>query len=89
MADARANRDEQQPDRIARRAYQRFEERGREHGHDQEDWFEAEKEVQGRERESERGADNRDRIAGDVDARRLEESARGLGRSSRTDSSER
>ena len=29
---------------IARRAYERFEARGREHGRDQEDWFEAERE---------------------------------------------
>jgi hypothetical protein len=32
-------------DLIARRAYQRFEERGREHGHDLDDWLEAEREV--------------------------------------------
>ena len=30
---------------IARRAYQRFEERGREHGRDVEDWLEAERDV--------------------------------------------
>ncbi len=30
-------------DAIARRAHERFEQRGREHGHDQEDWFEAER----------------------------------------------
>ena len=30
---------------VARRAYQRFEERGREHGRDLEDWFEAEREI--------------------------------------------
>ena len=35
-------------DRIARRAYQRFEERGREHGHDLDDWFEAERDVENR-----------------------------------------
>jgi hypothetical protein len=34
-----------QEDRIARRAYERFEERGREHGHDVEDWLEAEREI--------------------------------------------
>ena len=32
-------------DAISRRAYERFEERGQEHGHDQEDWFEAERDV--------------------------------------------
>ena len=32
-------------DDIARRAYERFEARGKEHGYDQEDWFEAEREV--------------------------------------------
>ena len=31
------------PDDIARRAYERFRARGEEHGHDQEDWFEAER----------------------------------------------
>ena len=30
---------------IARLAYQRFEERGREHGHDLDDWLEAEREL--------------------------------------------
>ena len=34
-------------DRIAQRAYQRYEARGREDGHDQDDWFEAERELQG------------------------------------------
>jgi hypothetical protein len=32
-------------ERIARRAYQRYEERGRDDGWDQEDWFEAEREL--------------------------------------------
>ena len=32
---------------IAQRAYQRFEQRGREHGHDLEDWLEAERELTG------------------------------------------
>jgi hypothetical protein len=32
-------------DAISRRAYQRFEERGYEHGRDLEDWFEAEREL--------------------------------------------
>ena len=30
---------------IAQRAYRRFEERGYEHGHDMEDWLEAEREM--------------------------------------------
>jgi hypothetical protein len=30
---------------IARRAYQLFEQRGREHGHDWDDWFQAEREL--------------------------------------------
>jgi hypothetical protein len=34
-------------EQIARRAYERFEARGREHGHDQEDWFDAEEELRG------------------------------------------
>jgi hypothetical protein len=34
-------------ERIARRAYERFQERGGEHGHDQEDWYEAERELRG------------------------------------------
>ena len=33
------------PERVARRAYERFQLRGSEHGHDQEDWFEAEREL--------------------------------------------
>ena len=32
-------------DRIARRAYRRFEDRGWEHGHDLDDWLEAEREI--------------------------------------------
>lgn len=32
-------------ERIAQRAYERFEQRGGEPGRDQEDWFEAEREV--------------------------------------------
>jgi hypothetical protein len=65
-------------ERIARRAYERYEARGGQHGKDQEDWFAAEEEV----RESQhRGAQ---RVAGDVDARRLEESASGIGSGSRS-----
>jgi hypothetical protein len=33
---------------IARRAYELYESRGREDGQDQEDWFQAEREVRGR-----------------------------------------
>ena len=33
-------------DSIAVRAYRRFEERGREHGHDLDDWLEAEREFE-------------------------------------------
>jgi hypothetical protein len=32
-------------DRVAQRAYERYEARGREDGHDVEDWFEAEREL--------------------------------------------
>ena len=32
-------------ERVARRAYQRFEERGGEHGRDMEDWLKAEREL--------------------------------------------
>jgi hypothetical protein len=38
-------------ERIQRRAYERYQERGGGHGHDQEDWYEAERET--RERSSE------------------------------------
>jgi hypothetical protein len=34
-------------EQIARRAYERFEARGGEHGRDQEDWFSAEQELRG------------------------------------------
>lgn len=33
-------------DRIAQRAYERYEARGREDGHDMEDWLEAERELE-------------------------------------------
>lgn len=33
-------------DRVAQRAYERYEARGREDGRDMEDWFEAERELQ-------------------------------------------
>jgi hypothetical protein len=45
-------RDRIDPDMVARRAYQRFEERGRQDGADQEDWFAAERELR---EEAERG----------------------------------
>jgi hypothetical protein len=35
-------------DDIARRAYERFEERGRQPGHDLDDWLQAEREIEGR-----------------------------------------
>jgi hypothetical protein len=38
-------------DQIARRAYERFEQRGREHGRDLEDWLEAERELGSRQGE--------------------------------------
>jgi hypothetical protein len=38
----------EEAERIARRAYERFEARGGEHGRDQEDWFAAEQEVRRR-----------------------------------------
>lgn len=72
-ADQPGESQKSETDRIARRAYERFQARGGEHGHDQEDWFAAEAELRGSPEATS------DRIAGDVDARRLEESARGVG----------
>jgi hypothetical protein len=43
-----SDREERDRDQTARRAYERFEARGREHGHDQEDWFEAERDIRSR-----------------------------------------
>ena len=40
------NPDDQNHERVARRAYERWEARGREDGRDQEDWFEAEREIE-------------------------------------------
>ena len=37
---------DQSRERVARRAYERWELRGREDGRDQEDWFEAERELE-------------------------------------------
>lgn len=34
------------PERVAQRAYERYEARGREDGHDLADWYEAERELQ-------------------------------------------
>jgi hypothetical protein len=44
-------------DRIAQRAYERYEARGREDGYDQEDWFEAERELEGVSPDSTAGGD--------------------------------
>jgi hypothetical protein len=48
-ADTQPSFTESRPDadRVAQRAYERYEARGREDGHDMEDWFEAEREVRG------------------------------------------
>lgn len=46
-------------DRIAQRAYERYEARGRGDGHDMDDWFEAERELQGVSSDS-TDADDRD-----------------------------
>lgn len=43
----------QDSDLIALRAYQRYEQRGRENGHDLDDWLEAERELRGRSTHSE------------------------------------
>jgi hypothetical protein len=44
---AMADQDDRERDEISRRAYERYVERGREDGRDQEDWFEAERETRG------------------------------------------
>ena len=43
--------EKQEPDAIARRAYERFQSRGGEHGRHEEDWLEAERELNRPERE--------------------------------------
>ena len=43
-----ADQDERDYDEISQRAYQRFQERGRVHGNDQDDWFQAEREIRNR-----------------------------------------
>ncbi len=45
-----SDRETRGPESIAQRAYERFRMRGGEHGHDQEDWFEAERELNRTER---------------------------------------
>ena len=49
------------PDRVAQRAYERYEARGREEGRDQEDWFEAERELRGGPSGSTTGGNSSDR----------------------------
>ena len=44
--DARTSSHRINDDEISRRAYERYEERGREHGHDLDDWLEAERDVE-------------------------------------------
>jgi hypothetical protein len=39
-------------DEIAHRAYERYEERGRQHGHDVDDWLQAESDVRQRQQAS-------------------------------------
>ena len=41
------------PDRVARRAYRRYQMRGGAHGHDLQDWYEAERELIAAENERE------------------------------------
>ena len=48
LAEGTASRDASSridPEAIAQRAHERYERRGREHGRDQEDWLEAEREL--------------------------------------------
>jgi hypothetical protein len=47
-SERRLNVDEPPHDDIARRAYELHERRGGRHGHDWDDWFEAERELRGR-----------------------------------------
>jgi hypothetical protein len=54
------------PDRIAQRAYERYTERGREEGRDQEDWFEAERELRERSSGSATRVTGRDRDSNDA-----------------------
>ena len=46
--------DQSDQEDISRRAYERFQERGGEHGRDQEDWLEAEREVRDRRGDSQK-----------------------------------
>ena len=54
-------------DAVARRAYQRFEERGYEHGRDMDDWLEAERELR-RGEQAGRGSDRSTDTDGSNDA---------------------
>ena len=60
--------DEVLADRIAERAYQRFLERGGEHGHDREDWLEAERECREEVARQTERAVSRDRRPADGEA---------------------
>ena len=55
-AGSSAENSQPEADRIAQRAYERYEERGREDGHDMEDWLEAEREM--RERRNQGGGNS-------------------------------
>jgi hypothetical protein len=55
-------------DQVARRAYERYEERGREDGRDQEDWFAAEQELSGRSSESSADRPRSERMQGSAAA---------------------
>ena len=59
------------PDAVARRAHQRFEERGYEHGRDMDDWYEAERELRGSQ------TSERDTAADDSGDRRSSENSEG------------
>jgi hypothetical protein len=43
--EASTEREPPDPERVAHRAYERFQLRGGEHGRDQDDWFEAERDL--------------------------------------------
>lgn len=43
--EAPTERERPDPERVAHRAYERFQLRGGEHGRDQDDWFEAERDL--------------------------------------------
>lgn len=54
------------PDRIAQRAYERYTARGGEEGRDQEDWFEAERELRERSSGSTTRGNSSDRNSNDA-----------------------